>query len=170
MDEPGTHRPSVLARLEDGVLVAMVTVLLLVSFGQILLRNLFQVTPLWIEPLARHLVMWTGFLGALAATREGRHIRIDAVLRLLPPLGRAAALLLSGAVSALTCGVLAWVAFGFVADERRYGAVGFLDLPTWILQVIFPACFALMACRYASGLAPQARDLARQWTRRGEPS
>ena len=132
---------SLLGRFEDGLLALVVTLLLALSFGQILLRNLFEITFPWTEPLTRHLVLWTGFLGALVATREDKHIRIDVLLRLLPHARRCWAEVVSDLVAAALCGTLSWVAVGFVADERRYGAAGLLGLPTWTLQLIFPLCF-----------------------------
>ena len=153
--------PSLLRRFEDGLLVSMVALLLILSFGQILCRNLFEITFLWVEPLARHLVMWTGFLGALVATREGKHIRIDVLLRFLPGPRRGWAELVGELVAAALCGVLSWVAVDFVTDERCYGGTGPLDLPTWVLQLIFPLCFGLMTCRYAARAARRAGALAR---------
>lgn len=161
MTEPPQSPIPLLSRFEDGLLVLLMALLLVVSFGQILLRNLFEMTLLWGEPLARHLVMWTAFLGALVATREGKHIRIDVLLRFLSGARRSWALLASELVSAATCGTLTWVALNFVADERRYGAVGFLDLPIWVLQLVFPLCFGLMACRYTARFARRTRALVR---------
>ncbi|MCB1566462.1 MAG: TRAP transporter small permease subunit, partial [Xanthomonadales bacterium] len=43
---------------------------------------------IWSEPVSRLLVLWLALLGGLAATREGKHIAIDALPRLLPPLWR----------------------------------------------------------------------------------
>ena len=71
-------------RLEDGLLFLLMSTLVLLSVAQIALRNAFGITFLWSEPLVRHLVLWCGFLGALIATRLDKHIRIDAVLLLLP--------------------------------------------------------------------------------------
>lgn len=155
---------SLVGRLEDGLLVTMVAILLAISFGQILLRNLFDISLIWIDPLARHLVMWAGFFGALVAAREGKHIRIDALLRLLSPRRRIWAQLIGDTVSTAVCGFLASVAYDFVADERRYGATGLLDLPTWILQLVFPLCFGLMACRYAVRVAERVLAIARSET------
>ncbi|MFH1568270.1 MAG: TRAP transporter small permease [Gemmatimonadota bacterium] len=152
---------SLLRRLEDGLLVALVGVLLFLSFAQIVLRNLFAATPVWLDPLTRHLVMWTGFLGALVATREDKHIRIDAGLRLLSPPRRAQVLLVGEGVAAATCGWLAWVAVRFVADERTMGVAAFPGVPTWVAQLVFPLCFGLMACRYAVRAARRSLALCR---------
>lgn len=38
----------------------------------------------WTEEAAQHLLVWTGFVGIVIAARNGSHIRIEAVLTLLP--------------------------------------------------------------------------------------
>jgi len=139
-----------LRRLEDGALVALVAALLVLAVAPILLRNALGISPLWVEPVARHLVMWTGFLGALVATREDRHIRIDIILRLLPERQRLWGRVAADSASAVLCLVLARVAIDFVADERRFAAPGPAGVPTWVLQLIFPLCFAVMAWRYGT--------------------
>ncbi|MFC1525356.1 TRAP transporter small permease [Candidatus Latescibacterota bacterium] len=152
---------SLLRRFEDGLLIGLMMALLVLSFSQILLRNLADIGFLWLEPLIRHLVMWTGFLGALVATREHKHIRIDAALRLLPAGRQTWALLVADLVSAGVCGLLCWIAVDFVGDERQYGLRPFLDLPAWILQLVFPLTFGLMACRYGVRTARRVAGLRR---------
>jgi len=116
--------------------------------SQIVLRNLFTVTLMWAEPVVRMLVLWTAFLGALIAARENRHIRIDAVLRLLPDEKRPYVDLLVNLFNAVACGSLAAIAADFVHDEHAYGMRGALELPTWIFQLIFPLAFGVMCWRY----------------------
>ena len=95
-----------LRALENHVLVALFALLFLLSVGHILLRTALGVTIPWADPLVRHLVMWIGLWGALIATREDRHLRIEALQPMIPsaisgPLQR-----ILNAVSALVCGVL----------------------------------------------------------------
>lgn len=139
-----------LQRLEEGLLVLLMSVTVLLSFAQIALRNLFSISLLWADPLLRLLLLWTGFLGALIATRQRKHIRIDALLRFAPARWR---LLLEGTgalFSALVCAALTWVAIQFLLDEREAGTTGVWELPTWELQLIFPLTFGVMALRFAS--------------------
>ncbi|MBT3342924.1 MAG: TRAP transporter small permease [Gemmatimonadetes bacterium] len=143
-----TESGSRLRRVEDGVLLFLVGLLVVLSCAQILLRNLFELTYFWLEPLTRHLVLWSSFLGALVATREGQHIRIDAVLRLLPPIWRRRATTAGEIIAATVCALLGLIALRFVADERTYGGEIFLGLPQWSVQIIFPIVFLFMALRF----------------------
>lgn len=135
-------------RLEEGLLVLLVGGLLLLAFGQILLRNLFNVTWLWADPLVRYLVLWTSFLGALIATRQDRHIRVDAALRLLPGRWRHVAAAAGNAAATALCLGLTPIAVRYVLDERQYGGDAFLDIPRWVLQLIFPVAFGGMGLRF----------------------
>ena len=135
-------------RIEDGVLAFLTFSLVLLAVGEILLRNLFGLTLLWGDPAIRHLVLWAGFVGAAVAARNGRHLRIDAVLRALPPRLRG---WVDGIGSLFSCGIcflLCHLAVRFVNDERTFGAAGDLVVATWVLQLIFPVTFAILAFRF----------------------
>lgn len=153
-----------LATVEDAALVVLLAGLVVLAFGQIVLRQL-HVSLAWGDPLTRLLVLWVGVLGALAASRAGEHITIDAVSRFLPrPLqlgvGAATALFASG-----VCGVLAYQAVRFVLFERAGGAGGFGLVPEWLAALILPLGFALIAARCALRAAEQlSRLAARDWS------
>ena len=140
--------PHFFHRIETGFLVLLVTGLLVLTCGQILMRNLFSITFLGTESLVRHLVLWIGLAGALVATRLDKHIRIDAALRLLPAQVRA--IVLSGAdlFAAALCAYLAYIAGGFVLDERAFGTTAFFAVPAWTAQLCFPLAFGLMGVRF----------------------
>ncbi len=147
-DEQSAPSDSVFHRAEDGILFVLVAALVILSCSQILLRNWFEVTFLWIDSLARHLVLWSSFLGALVATREAQHVKIDAVLRMLPPVGRRFATAFGDFVAAGVCGVLTFISIRFVTDERLYAGQTFLDIPQWWLHLIFPIAFSGMTIRF----------------------
>lgn len=138
----------VLHRLEIGFLVLLVACLLALTCGQILMRNLFSITFLGSESLVRHLVLWIGLVGALVATRLDKHIRIDAALRLLPARVRAMVLGCADCFAAALCAYLAYIAGGFVLDERAFGTTAFFAVPAWIAQLCFPLVFGLMGLRF----------------------
>ena len=137
-----------LHRLETGFLVLLVVCLLVLTCGQILVRNLFSITFLGTESLVRHLVLWIGLAGALVATRLDKHIRIDAALRLLPARARTIILGCADFFSTVLCVYLAYIAIRFVLDERAFGTTAFFAIPAWIAQLCFPLVFGLMALRF----------------------
>lgn len=148
-------------KLEDALLVVLLLALVVFAGVQIGARNVFDSGWIWGEQLIRVGVLWVALLGAVVASREDRHLRIDVVPRLLPPRGRAACGALAHLVAAGACVVIAWHAARFVLDERAFGAAGIGVLPGWVLQVVMPLAFALMAARHAGHLARQARAALR---------
>ena len=145
-------------KLEDGTLVALVGALVVVASSQIALRNLFSVTLVWADPLVRHLVLWSGFVGAVVATRGNRHIKIDFLLRFCSQRARNGIQLATNLCSSGVCLVLFVTAVGFVLDEREFGYLGVFDIPVWYLQLIFPATFGLMTVRFLAQAASRIRE------------
>jgi len=137
-----------LHHLETGLMALLMVSMVVVAFGQIVLRNLFDFSFLWADPFLRHLVLWTGMLGAAMATRDGRHIKIDVLSQLLPPRGRLVLNTLTNLFSASVCGVLVYAAYKFVRDEFQFGGEAFLSIPGWIVQLILPAAFVLITIRF----------------------
>ena len=73
------------AAIENGLLAALLGFLVVFSFVQIVLRNVFSIGVSWGDGLTRVVVLWLALLGALAASRDGRHIRMTALTQWLPP-------------------------------------------------------------------------------------
>lgn len=136
-----------LQRLEDLLLALLLTSMILLACSQILLRNLWDYGLAWGDPTLRLMVLWITLLGAMAATRDNNHIRIDLLSRYLPvQVGRIARRLTDGFTS-LVCALLAWHAARFVLLEYEAGS-RFLDLlPIWPFQLIMPLGFAIIALR-----------------------
>jgi TRAP-type C4-dicarboxylate transport system permease small subunit len=152
----------ILHRVEDAVLALLLGAMTLVAAAQILLRNLIDWNLGWGDPLVRLLVLWVGLLGALAASRENRHIAIDLLSHLLPPRLRSATQSLNCLFVAAVCGLVAWHAGRFILDERADATRGLLGLPEWLLHMVVPLGFALIALRYALQAVQRARQSLRQ--------
>lgn len=151
-------------RLEKAFMVLFLGLMIVVAFAQIALRNFMGIGLSWSESLVRYLVLWIGFIGASLATREGRHITIE-VIKLRPPAsGRRYLAALSQLCGVAVCAVMTWAAVKFVHDDAQIGNRTFLDLPTWVLETIIPATFAIMSLRF---LLRAIRAIRREAARRG---
>jgi C4-dicarboxylate transporter, DctQ subunit len=135
--------------IENGLLVLALSVMIFLSFGQIVLRNVFSASLAWIDPLLRYLVLWVGMLGAMVATREDNHISIDVISFFLPGRGRVMVRIVTDLFTAGICGVLAYAGVLFVRDEMSMGMEAFDGVPNWVIEVILPFAFAVIAIRYA---------------------
>lgn len=148
-------QPSWLARavrlgqaLENGLLVVLLSFLVVFSSAQIVLRNVFSIGVTWGDGLTRIVVLWLALLGALAASRDGRHIRMNALLQRLPPRLQLVTGVGSDLFAAVVSAVLAYLAFEFVRDSRSYGDLLLGQFPAWWFESIMPVAFALIAYRF----------------------
>lgn len=136
-------------KLEYLVLVFLLTVMVGLAFLQIFLRIFFATGILWGEPLLRQMVLWIALLGAAIATKEGKHINIDVISRVLPERGKVAVQALTDLFSTFICLLLIQASLKFIRDEFQGGTLAFLSIPTWTVAVIFPVAFGLIALRFA---------------------
>ena len=142
----------VLHRCEDGLLAVLLGAMVLLAPAQILLRNFFDASLSWGDPLLRMLVLWVGLLGALAATRGDRQICVDALSRVLPPRARLAARVVTQLFASSVAGLVAWVALRLVLSEFAYGSSAFAGVPAWLCQAVIPFAFGGIALRQLAQL------------------
>ena len=138
----------IIDRVEQILLVVLLSSMIVIAFLQIVLRNLFSTGLAWGDPLVRNLVLWIGFIGAALATKEGKHINIDVVSRWMPPLGKGLIEFLTKLFSFFICGLLTFAALKFIKNEAQMENVAFLGIPAWIPEIILPIVFGLMALRF----------------------
>jgi C4-dicarboxylate transporter DctQ subunit len=122
---------AIIDRVEQTLVSILLSVMILIAFLQIILRNLFATGFTWGDPLVRNLVLWVGFIGAAIATREGKHISIDVVSQWVPSRGKIVLEVIIQLSSFIICGLLTFAAVKFVRKE-----------------LILPITFGLMTVRY----------------------
>ena len=137
-----------LAWVEQTLLVTFLSFMILTAFLQIVLRNFFSTGLDWADSLIRNLVLWTGFIGATLATKEGKHINIDMVSRWLPSLGKNVVTLFIHLFSFFICCLLTYAALKFIKNEVQMENRTFLNIPSWIPEMILPMTFGLMTFRF----------------------
>lgn len=137
----------ILHRLENATLVALFASLLGLGLTQIIARNFFSLGFAWIDPLMRALVLWIALFGAMVATRERSHIRIDIAGQWLYGWPRKLANLITDALTAAVAIVLTIASLRFAEFEYLDGTIAFAGVPTWTIASVLPFSFALIALR-----------------------
>ena len=133
---------------EDASLVIMLCVLIGLAATQIFLRNIMDTGFVWADETLRLLVLWLVMLGAIAASRDDRHIRIDILSRFLSDKSKLVTTIVLDLFTAVVCAIVAWYAASFVLDSRGYEDTLLGGLPAWPFQLILPVAFACIAYRY----------------------
>ncbi len=139
---------SILGRIEALAVTVLLSIMILFSFSQVLLRNFFNDGILWADILIRQLVLWVGFLGASLAVRENKHISIDFLPNILPESWGNVIQFTVNLTAGIVSGFLAVAAWRFVQFEMEGQATLFLDIPVWIFQVILPYSFGVISARF----------------------
>jgi TRAP-type C4-dicarboxylate transport system permease small subunit len=121
--------------------VSMVVVLFLQVFTRYVLRN-----PLyWSEELARIILIWSVFLGAVFSFRSGTHMRIDILMKKLPMRLRMAVNLVSKTIVTVFSVVL--VIHGSIFSSKMMRIIApATKIPTGIIYLVLPifACLTVI--------------------------
>lgn len=150
-----------IAKIEEWLLVVIVLFMVVLAFLQVLLRNIFDQSFLWGDPLLRQLVLWVGFIGASLATKGEKHITIDVLGKALKGRTKKGVQLLTDLFAMLISAVLSYAAWQFVMMEREFETKAFANLPAWYFQIIIPLGFGLMTLRYLFSSLEKAHLLLR---------
>jgi tripartite ATP-independent transporter DctM subunit len=161
---------------EDGLLGLLLLVLVLVPTVELLGRRFLGTGIPAAADYVRHLTLWIGFVGAMAATRDGRHLTLAGDQHWIPERIRAGAVFLQAFVSATVAGGLFVAALQLVLSEapplpapvraalpafvaeRLFSSEGLAGgsgtqiggwLPVWGAESVMAAGFLVMAARFA---------------------
>ena len=133
--------------IEEKLLCLLLAAMILLACLQIFLRTVFSGGLLWIDPLLRYLVLWSGLLGAVTATGQGKHIALDIFSGRIPAALDPWFMLLSQLFSTLAAAGLTWAGYLFLVGEIEGGGNGPLMLPLWFWNGAFPLAFFFIACK-----------------------
>ncbi len=164
---PAPSRPKALVGAVVGLGVCWVVLRLLFGSGDIeavgtcgdgfsFACGLFPNGLIWSQPFALVLTLWVGFLGASMATKDNRHLKVEAVQRALPERLQRWSGLVSGVITASFCLLLAYLAYRYVGYQRQdwldadqMGALyDGIDIAKWQGSIVLPLAYALMALRF----------------------
>jgi TRAP-type transport system small permease protein len=132
-----------LSRALEYVLAAALALMVVLVFGNVVMRYAFNSGITVSEEVSRWLFIWSTFLGALVALRERAHLGVDMVVSRLPAWGRKACML---ATHVLMLAILGMLFLGALAQTRINWDV---TAPTtgWSMAIVHAsaAVFAVLA-------------------------
>jgi len=118
------------------IVLCMVAMIVLV-FGNVVLRYAFNSGISVSEELSRWFFVWMIFLGALVALKDRAHLGLDSLVKRLPPLGKRICLVIGHLLMLFIC----WLIF---RGSWQQAVIN--------LDVVAPASGQSMAIFYAAGL------------------
>lgn len=137
-------------KLSGWLMIGILGVMIVMAFGQVVLRNFFHASIEWGDIFLRHLVLWVGFLGAIIATGQRRHLRIEFLSKMVSPKIRKIFFVLTNVFAAVVTYFLMQAAITFVQLEMESEGNLFLSIPRWYFIVIIPIGYAIISFRFAA--------------------
>jgi TRAP-type transport system small permease protein len=90
-------------KLLEFLIVASLAAMVVMVFGNVVLRYAFNSGILISEEMSRYCFMWLTFIGAMVALREGGHLGVDTLIKRLPLLGKKVCAFLSECLMLMCC-------------------------------------------------------------------
>jgi TRAP-type C4-dicarboxylate transport system permease small subunit len=100
--------------LNRWIVIAMMAVMVLLVFMNVVSRYIFNHSIIWAEEVSQYLMVWVAFLGAGLALRQGRHVAIEMLQDRLPSKARRMTRHLVALLLILFMGILIVLGFQFV--------------------------------------------------------
>ena len=105
---------------ENTALVTLLTAMMVLAVGQIVMREAFSTGFVWADELLKIMVLWLAMLGSVAASRDNRHIRIDALSHILPKPAIKLTRILVDLFAVAVCAVVAWHSYRYLLLEIEF--------------------------------------------------
>jgi TRAP-type C4-dicarboxylate transport system permease small subunit len=138
-----------IAKVEEIILIVLLIIMLGLGFLQVVLRNLGSGIN-GADIFLRHSVLWIGLIGASLATKSEKHINMDALSRVLSPGVKNKVDIILNLIAALFSALFVVASYLFVKDDylNNEGKPLFLNLPSWIVEIILPIAFVIITFRF----------------------
>lgn len=133
---------------ENSALVILLTGMMVLAVGQIVLREVFSTGFVWADEVIKLMVLWLAMVGSIAASRDDRHIRIDALSHILPDIAIRLTRIVVDLFAATVCAIIAWHTYRYLQLEIEFEDSVLIDTPAWIAHLIVPLAFALISYRF----------------------
>jgi TRAP-type C4-dicarboxylate transport system permease small subunit len=153
--------------IKVGVLICAVTPLFLYV--------VFRFLPddyIWSKAMSLLMLLWVGFLGLSVCVHEGKHLRMEAFDRLLPPAIKPWGHALGHLVTAGFCVLMAVLGYEYMKNTIEYGYrfSEEIEVPDWVALMVVPVAFGLGAIRYIAAAISSARGGTYGLPKREDPA
>ena len=142
--------------VENVALVALLGGMMLLAVAQIVMREVFNSGVAWGGEVLKLMVLWLAMIAAIAASRDNRHIRVDAISHLLPETAIRISRVIVDVFAAVVCCVVAWQAWRYLQLEIEFEDTVVINTPAWLVHAIVPVGFAVTGYRFFVGAVRKA--------------
>lgn len=133
--------------IEDVALAIALAAMMLLPILEIVLRKLFSQGISNQPSIVQHLTLIAGMIGAAIAARDNQLLGLGSAESFIRPAWRPAARFVSRVVAGTITLALCWASVEFVRAERSSATVLAYGLPVWVVELVLPIGFGLIALR-----------------------
>ena len=131
-----------LGKIEEIIAGIFMVLMSACTVGNVIARYVFNSPIAWAEEFARYAFVWVVFLGAVACTKQKRHIVIDAVVVVLPRRARVCVLAFADLLIIGLMGALVY--YGWIFTTMSTEPTSMMEIPQYLIYVAVPLSAALV--------------------------
>ncbi len=119
------------------------------SFVQVILRYFFNAGFAWVPEIVVFTFITLTLVGASTGVRNGVHIGVDVIVKLLPTRFHRISDIFANSCGAALYLFMSYLTYRFVLYFREMGQVSIItEIPIWMMIIYMPVAFFLMAFHY----------------------
>jgi TRAP-type C4-dicarboxylate transport system permease small subunit len=117
---------------------------------EVLMRYLLERPTFWAVDLSEYAMLWAAFLAAPWVLRREGHVRVEVFIERLSPVHQRRLGILSSALGALACAILAWQGAATVWDFylRGTNVAREWQVPQFVVYLVIPIGSALLTVEF----------------------
>jgi TRAP-type C4-dicarboxylate transport system permease small subunit len=117
---------------------------------EVICRYLLGDPTIWAQETAIYIFMWTMLAGAAYTLMQGKHVRLDIIVALLPKRGQLMLDAITCMMGATFCALVTWQSLQMLQSTIRFGRVSptLLRIPMWIPQSALLLGFSLLTLQF----------------------
>lgn len=142
------------------LIIALFSVMIGVTFLQVVFRYVFDAPLTWSEEVARYLFVWIVFLGAVLGLHRGMHIGVDLLTQRLSVGARRAVALFNETMIIVFCGIVVWASQDVLAVNafQVSPAVGIVMAHVYAVIPLSMVLLAVVALKRMVDIARSRRE------------
>lgn len=144
---------------ENGALVVLLGAMMVLAVAQIAMRLFFSSGFVWADELLKLMVLWIAMIASIAASRNGRHLRIDLLSHFMPERMARLPQTLADVFAAAICAILAWHSYRYVQISYEDQDTLLVNVPAWMAYSVLPFSCAVMTYRFVVAAINEMRLL-----------
>ncbi|QST01000.1 TRAP transporter small permease [Pontibacillus sp. ALD_SL1] len=138
-----------LHRLEEVTVAVAMSIAVLLSFVEVVLRKFFGESLGFTHELVVYLLIYAGLIGAAIGVREKVHLGVDLLVKQFSPAVQKAIVIGTTVVSIAFTVIITMLGIEHVLNMQAFGQVTpELEIPLYIPLLMVPLSFALMALHF----------------------